>query len=87
MDSNQAGAHRSDITIAKGVPLNQKFSYSMTTLANGQVQISAAGQSQTVQLPPSLQNANMYFKAGVYNAASGNDTSAGAATFYGLNME
>ncbi|CAB3764325.1 polysaccharide lyase family 7 protein [Paraburkholderia humisilvae] len=83
MDSNSPNAGRHDVTIATGVKPGQSFSYSMKLQPNGQLDISAAGQSKTVSLDPSFQKSDMYCKAGNYCQ----DPAGGSSvTFTGLNI-
>ncbi|WP_186067009.1 polysaccharide lyase family 7 protein [Burkholderia gladioli] len=84
MDSNSLSAGRHDVVIAKDVKPGEKFSYSMSMEPNGELNISAAGQSKTVKMDPSFGNANLYFKAGNYcqDPAGGSQVS-----FTGLDID
>ncbi|WP_166915691.1 polysaccharide lyase family 7 protein [Burkholderia sp. Ax-1720] len=84
MDSNSLSAGRHDVVIAKDVKPGEKFSYSMSMEPNGELNISAAGQSKTVKMDPSFDNANLYFKAGNYcqDPAGGSQVS-----FNGLDID
>lgn len=84
MDSNSLSAGRHDMVIAKDVKPGEKFSYSMSMEPNGELNISAAGQSKTVKMDPSFDNANLYFKAGNYcqDPAGGSQVS-----FNGLDID
>ncbi|MBJ9660951.1 polysaccharide lyase family 7 protein [Burkholderia gladioli] len=84
MDSNSLSAGRHDVVIAKDVKPGEKFSYSMSMAPNGELNISAAGQSKTVKMDPSFDNANLYFKAGNYcqDPAGGSQVS-----FNGLDID
>ncbi|WP_186162611.1 polysaccharide lyase family 7 protein [Burkholderia gladioli] len=84
MDSNSLSAGRHDVVIAKDVKPGEKFSYSMSMEPNGELNISAAGQSKTVEMDPSFDNANLYFKAGNYcqDPAGGSQV-----TFNGLDID
>lgn len=84
MDSNSLSAGRHDVVIAKDVKPGEKFSYSMSMEPNGELNISAAGQSKTVKMDPSFDNANLYFKAGNYcqDPAGGSQVS-----FTGLDID
>ncbi|MDN7749275.1 polysaccharide lyase family 7 protein [Burkholderia gladioli] len=84
MDSNSLSAGRHDVVIAKDVKPGEKFSYSMSMESNGELNISAAGQSKTVKMDPSFDNANLYFKAGNYcqDPAGGSQVS-----FNGLDID
>lgn len=83
MDSNSLSAGRHNVTIATGIQPGQKFSYSMQMQPNGQLNISAAGQSKSIRMDSSFDSSNMYFKMGNYCQ----DPSGGSAvTFYGDNI-
>lgn len=84
MDSNSLSAGRHDVVIVKDVKPGEKFSYSMSMEPNGELNISAAGQSKTVKMDPSFDNANLYFKAGNYcqDPAGGSQVS-----FNGLDID
>ncbi|MGN4194713.1 polysaccharide lyase family 7 protein [Burkholderia gladioli] len=84
MDSNSLSAGRHDVVIAKDVKPGEKFSYSMSMEPNGELNISAAGQSKTVKMDPSFNNAKLYFKAGNYcqDPAGGSQVS-----FNGLDID
>jgi len=83
MDSNSPNAGRHNVTIATGVKPGEKFSYDMQMKPNGQLNITAAGHSKSIQLDPSFNNSNMYFKAGNYCQ----DPAGGSAvTVYGLGI-
>lgn len=83
MDSNSPNAGRHNVTIATGVKPGEKFSYSMQMQSNGQLNISAAGQSKSIKMDSSFNDSNMYFKAGNYCQ----DPAGGSAvTAYGLNI-
>ncbi|WP_369065978.1 polysaccharide lyase family 7 protein [Burkholderia gladioli] len=84
MDSNSLSAGRHDVVIAKDVKPGEKFSYSMSMAPNGELNISAAGQSKAVKMDPSFDNANLYFKAGNYcqDPAGGSQVS-----FNGLDID
>jgi len=66
MDKNAPGYTRKDVVIATGVKPGEKFSFSMQVQPGGKVNITAAGQSKSVQFDKSFGSSAMYFKTGNY---------------------
>ena len=75
------------IEIATGVPLNQRFTYTIHLTAIGNLTINAADFTWSTTLDPSWSSKQLYFKAGVYTQDNtGYPTEGGAATFYKLTI-
>ncbi|WNW11090.1 polysaccharide lyase family 7 protein [Pseudomonas sp. DTU_2021_1001937_2_SI_NGA_ILE_001] len=75
------------ITIAEGVPLNQRFSYSIHLTPAGNLTVNAYENVWNVRLDPTWSTKLLYFKAGVYTQDNtGYATEGGAATFYQLSI-
>ena len=76
------------ITIASGVPLNQRFTYHVHLTPAGTLSISAYGRNWKSRIDSDWAVKPLYFKAGVYpQDNSGYETEAGSATFYKLDIE
>jgi hypothetical protein len=81
--TTQSGSSRTNYTIASGFSVGDKFSYSMEMSPSGKVEISVNGKSTPIQLDPSFNNSNFYFKAGNYvQDTTGNS----AVSFYSLDI-
>lgn len=75
------------ITIAQGVPLNQRFSYSIHLTPAGNLTVNASDAMWNVKLDSAWSTKLLYFKAGVYTQDNtGYATEGGAATFYKLTI-
>lgn len=75
------------ITIAQGVPLNQRFSYSIHLTPAGGLTVNASDFMWNARLDPTWSTKLLYFKAGVYTQDNtGYATEGGAATFYKLTI-
>lgn len=76
------------ITIASGVPLNQRFTYYIHLTPNGTLSISSYGSNWKSRINSDWAVKPLYFKAGVYTQDNtGYETEAGSATFYKLKIE
>jgi hypothetical protein len=78
-------AHRIQMIVARAIPRNTIFSYAMILESNGQLTVTVSVgnklRSNSMQLDPTFNEANLYFKAGNYNQ----DIHGGSAVkFYGL---
>ena len=75
------------ITIAQGVPLNQRFSYSIHLTPAGNLTVNASDFVWNAKLDATWSTKLLYFKAGVYTQDNtGYATEGGAATFYKLTI-
>lgn len=73
------------INIASGVPLNERFSYSIHLTPAGNLSVNAADYVWSAKLDAGWKDKLLYFKAGVYTQDNtGYATEGGAATFYKL---
>jgi hypothetical protein len=74
-----------NITIATGVPLDQRFTYSIHLSPGGHLSVNGAGYHWVDSIDPSWANRLLYFKAGVYTQDNtGYANEGGRATFYRL---
>jgi hypothetical protein len=83
---NATASGTNKYTVATGIPLNTKFSYSVQLDAKGllTLQINGAPASQVTQtIDPSFLTQGMYFKAGAY-VIDNSGTGAGQVSFYAL---
>jgi len=75
------------ITIAQGIPLNQRFSYSIHLTPAGNLTVNASDFVWSAKLDATWGAKLLYFKAGVYTQDNtGYATEGGAATFYKLTI-
>ena len=75
------------ITIAQGIPLNQRFSYSIHLTPAGNLTVNASDFVWNAKLDATWSTKLLYFKAGVYTQDNtGYATEGGAATFYKLTI-
>jgi hypothetical protein len=75
------------ISIATGVPLNERFSYSIHLTPAGNLTVNASDYVWTAKLDAGWKDKLLYFKAGVYTQDNtGYATEGGAATFYKLTI-
>ena len=75
------------ITLAKGVALNQNFSYQIHLSPGGALGISAAGYNWRSKVDPSWKTKPLYFKAGAYvQDNTGYPTEGGKVTFRMLEI-
>ncbi|GAB7529716.1 polysaccharide lyase family 7 protein [Pseudomonas sp. 3A(2025)] len=75
------------ITIAQGMPLDQRFKYSIHLSPAGALSINTCDQHWEVRLDPQWQGKQLYFKAGVYTQDNtGTDADGGKASFYELSI-
>lgn len=75
------------ITVAQGVPMNQRFSYSIHLTPAGNLTVNAFDSAWNVKLDSGWSTKLLYFKAGVYTQDNtGYPTEGGAATFYKLTI-
>ncbi|GAB7529715.1 polysaccharide lyase family 7 protein [Pseudomonas sp. 3A(2025)] len=75
------------ITVAEGVPLNQRFNYTITLTATGDLTVNAYEHAWNVRLDQAWSSKLLYFKAGVYvQDNTGYASEGGAATFYQLSI-
>lgn len=76
------------ITIANGVKLNERFTYSIHLSPGGMLSVTTYGKTWSNRVDSTWKSHPLYFKAGVYTQDnSGYETEAGAATFYRLEVE
>lgn len=76
------------ITVLSGIPLNQRFSYTLHLTPKGGLSVSVNDTQWSTKLDPSWAPKPLYFKAGVYTQDNeGYETEAGAATFYILKID
>lgn len=76
------------INVASGVPLNQKFNYTIHLSPGGNLSVSAANLNWQQKIGSGWKNKPMYFKAGVYTQDNtGYATEGGKATFYKLAIQ
>lgn len=86
--SNPSDVSGQVIIIARGVPLNLRFTYNIHLTPNGTLSISAYGRNWNALISPDWAVKPLYFKAGVYTQDNtGYETEAGSATFYKLKIE
>ncbi|WP_263143219.1 polysaccharide lyase family 7 protein [Pseudomonas sp. RIT-PI-AD] len=75
-------------TLLQGIPLNQRFTYSLNLTPTGMLNIKLNGSTWSTQLSSTWAPKPLYFKAGVYiQDNSGYETEAGSATFDQLLIE
>ncbi|RRV07379.1 polysaccharide lyase family 7 protein [Pseudomonas sp. v388] len=75
------------ITVAQGVPMNERFSYSIHLTPAGNLSVNAYDSVWNVKLDSAWSTRLLYFKAGVYTQDNtGYATEGGAATFYKLTI-
>lgn len=73
------------IVISEGVPLGQRFNYTIHLTPSGNLSVRAAGNRIVTRIDPSWANKLQYFKAGVYTQDNvGYATEGGGATFFRL---
>ena len=73
--------------IREGVPLNQRFTYSVHLTAAGNLSVTSPGGKWVGRLDSVWKAKPMYFKAGVYaQDNTGYDREGGKATFYRLEV-
>lgn len=73
------------INVASGVPLNQRFAYSIHLTPAGNLTVNASDYAWGAKLDAAWKDKLLYFKAGVYTQDNtGYATEGGAATFYKL---
>lgn len=76
------------ITIASGIKLNERFTYSIHLSPGGMLSVTTYGKTWSNSVDSTWKAHPLYFKAGVYpQDNSGYETEAGAATFYRLEVE
>jgi hypothetical protein len=76
------------ITVLSGVKLNQRFTYTLHLTPKGSLVINVNSAQWSTVMDPSWAPKPLYFKAGVYTQDNeGNETEAGAATFYVLKID
>ncbi|MFJ4143592.1 polysaccharide lyase family 7 protein [Pseudomonas sp. NPDC089734] len=75
------------IIVAQGVPLNERFSYSIHLTPAGNLTVNAYDHVWYASLDSAWSTKLLYFKAGVYTQDNtGYTTEGGAATFYKLTI-
>ena len=85
---NPSDATGQVITIASGVPLNQRFTYHIHLTPNGTLSISSYNRNWNAQINSEWAVKPLYFKAGVYTQDNtGYETEAGSATFEELEIK
>jgi len=73
------------ITIAQGVPLNQRFNYAINLSPSGELTVNAFDAVWVAKLDSAWSSKLFYFKAGVYTQDNtGYTNEGGSATFYKL---
>lgn len=73
------------ITIAEGVPMNQRFTYTIHLSPTGMLTVNAFDHQWSTKIGTEWASKGLYFKAGVYTQDNtGYTTEGGAATFYKL---
>lgn len=76
------------ITVATGVPMNQKFAYTIRLTPGGTLYVAAANFSWQQKIDSAWKTKPMYFKAGVYTQDNtGYATEGGKVTFYKLDVQ
>lgn len=76
------------VTVAEGVPLNKRFTYSLHVTPNGSLAVHAAGYRWVTRLDRSWAPKPLYYKAGMYTQDNtGYANEGGMATFYRLHIE
>jgi len=76
------------ITVAKGVALSQRFTYSIHLTPTGTLSVNANSFKWATKLDSSWKLKPLYFKAGMYvQDNSGPSTEGGKANFYKLEVE
>ena len=76
------------VVLATGVPLDQRFTYSIHLTPNGTLSITGYGANWSGRLDPVWKTTPLYFKAGVYTLDNiGYTTEGGQATFYGIEAK
>ncbi|MGY4534001.1 hypothetical protein ACVW0Y_003139 [Pseudomonas sp. TE3786] len=76
------------ITVLSGIPLNQRFTYTLHLTPKGSLVINVNNAQWSTVVDPSWAPKPLYFKAGVYTQDNqGYETEAGAATFYVLKID
>ena len=76
------------VVLSTGVPLNQRFTYSVHLTPGGTLNIEGSGAYWAGQLDAVWNTTPLYFKAGVYTLDNtGYPTEGGQATFYRLEAK
>jgi hypothetical protein len=76
------------MTLASGITLNQRFTYTLHLTPKGTLAINLNGIKWSTRVDSSWASKPLYFKAGVYTQDnSGYETEAGAARFDKLSIE
>jgi len=76
------------VTLASGIPLNQRFTYVLHLTPKGTLAINLNGVKWSTRLDSAWASKPLYFKAGVYTQDNtGYETEAGAARFDKLSIE
>lgn len=76
------------VTVAQGVPLSQRFTYSIHLTPSGTLSVNANNYKWSTKLDSTWAPKPLYFKAGVYTQDnSGTDSEGGMANFYKLEVE
>ncbi|MGH8354253.1 MAG: polysaccharide lyase family 7 protein [Pseudomonas sp.] len=76
------------ITVAQGVALSQRFTYSIHLTPGGTLSVNANSYNWSSKLDPAWAPKPLYFKAGMYvQDNSGLETEGGKANFYKLEVE
>jgi hypothetical protein len=84
------GSSSQSITLLKGVPLNARFSYSMTDEGNGTLSLTAtcngATKTVTTQVVPAFMGTDERFQVGDYQQATSSSSASdgGRVTFYAI---
>jgi hypothetical protein len=84
------GSSSQTITLLKGVPLNARFSYSMTDEGNGTLSLTATygGETKTAttQVVPAFMGTDQRFQVGDYQQATSSSSASdgGRVTFYAI---
>jgi hypothetical protein len=74
-----------EYTLATGIPLGQKFSYTIHPKPNLTVDITVNGKTSTFTVPSGFASEVLYFKAGDYLQVAGtSSTDGGQVAFYSL---
>ena len=85
---NPSDASGQVITIASGVPMNQRFTYYIHLTPNGTLSITSYGHNWNARISSDWAVKPLYFKAGVYTQDNtGYETEAGQATFDRLEIK
>ncbi len=75
-------------TLLGGIPLNQRFSYSLNLTPTGGLNIKLNNSTWSTQVSSQWAPKPLYFKAGIYvQDNTGYDSEAGSATFDRLTIE